>query len=56
MGQLLLYPAVRYQKERMIAMSKRKSIWLHVSFWSVLAIAVTAEGWMDLICRGLFQL
>ncbi len=36
-------------------MFKRKSILLHLSFWSVLLLAVTAEGWMDLICRAVFQ-
>lgn len=36
-------------------MFKRKNLWRHVSFWSVLLLAVTAEGWMDVLCRAVFQ-
>ena len=28
----------------------------HIGFWSVLLLAVTAEGWMDLLCGALYQL
>ncbi len=35
-------------------MSKKKNILHHVMFWGVLGLAVTAEGWMDLICRAVF--
>ena len=35
-------------------MSKKKNILYHVMFWGVLGLAVTAEGWMDLICRAVF--
>ncbi len=37
-------------------MFRHRSLWYHVSFWSVLILAVTAEGWMDLLCQGLFSL
>lgn len=37
-------------------MSQRKKILQHVCFWSVLILAVTAEGWMDLLYRTLSQL
>ena len=32
-------------------MSKKKNLWNHVLFWGILALALTAEGWMDLLCR-----
>ena len=35
-------------------MSKRKHILQHVIFWGILGLAVTAEGWMDLLCRVVF--
>lgn len=35
-------------------MSKKKNILNHLAFWGILALAVTAEGWMDLICRCIF--
>ncbi len=35
-------------------MSKRKNILQHIVFWGVIVLAVTAEGWMDLICRVVF--
>ncbi len=35
-------------------MSKKKNVLNHVIFWGVLALAVTAEGWMDLLCRAVF--
>ena len=35
-------------------MSKKKSVLGHVVFWGVLALALTAEGWMDLLCRVIF--
>lgn len=35
-------------------MSKKKNVLNHVVFWSILALAVTAEGWMDLICRLIY--
>ena len=34
--------------------SKKKAVLHHVVFWGVLGLAVTAEGWMDLLCRILF--
>ena len=36
-------------------MFKSKNVWRHVGFWGVLLLAATAEGWMDLICRAVFQ-
>ena len=33
-------------------MYKRHKIIQHICFWSVLAAALTAESWMDLICRA----
>ena len=27
----------------------------HACFWSVLILAATAEGWMDLLCRVLYH-
>lgn len=36
-------------------MSNRKNILRHIGFWSVLALAATAEGWMDLLCRVIFS-
>ena len=35
-------------------MSKKKNMLYHVVFWGVVGLAVTAEGWMDLICRVFF--
>ena len=32
-------------------MSKRKRILEQVIFWGILGLAVTAEGWMDLVCK-----
>ena len=33
-------------------MSKGKHILNHVIFWGILGLAVTAEGWMNLICKA----
>ena len=35
-------------------MSNRKSIKQHLVFWGVVLLAVSAEGWMDLICRVIY--
>lgn len=35
-------------------MSRKKTIVQHIVFWGILAAAVTAEGWMNLICGALF--
>ena len=35
-------------------MLHRKELARQIGFWSVLLLAVTAEGWMDLLCRVLF--
>ena len=35
-------------------MSKRKNIMHHITFWCVLLLAVSAEGWMDLLCRVIY--
>jgi hypothetical protein len=35
-------------------MSNRKNVLYHIGFWGVLALAVTAEGWMNLICRMIY--
>ena len=35
-------------------MFHNKALARRVGFWSVLFLAVTAEGWMDLLCRLLF--
>ena len=32
-------------------MSRRKEIGYQVGFWCVIALALTAENWMDLLCR-----
>ena len=37
-----------------MSMSRRKHILQYVVFWGVIGLAVTAEGWMDLICRAVF--
>lgn len=36
-------------------MSKRKNIIRHIGFWGILTLALSAEGWMDLLCRLIFQ-
>ena len=35
-------------------MSKKKNVLQHVVFWGILLTAITAEGWMDLICRLIY--
>ena len=35
-------------------MSKKRNVMHHVIFWGVLCLALTAEGWMNLLCRALF--
>ena len=35
-------------------MSKKKQVVQHVVFWGILILAITAEGWMNLICRAVF--
>ncbi len=35
-------------------MSKHKHLVQNVVFFAVLGLAVTAEGWMDLLCRVIF--
>ena len=44
------------QKKGRIKMSHGKKWLMHLSFWSVLLLALTAEGWMDLICRAIYSL
>lgn len=34
-------------------MSHRKNILYHIGFWCILILAVTAEGWVDLLIRAL---
>ena len=36
-------------------MFKRRVLVQHVSFWGVVLLAATAERWMDLVCRFVFQ-
>ena len=36
-------------------MSHRKEIVYQIGFWCVVTLALTAEGWMDLLCRALFR-
>ena len=49
------YPSVIDKKQKGdFIMSKGKNILNHVIFWGVLGLAVTAEGWMNLICKALF--
>ena len=31
-------------------MGKKKNVLDHVVFWGILVLALTAEGWMDLVC------
>jgi len=33
-------------------MSRHNKFFQHICFWSVLLLAVTAEGWMDLLYRA----
>ena len=55
MGQPRGYPSVINKKQKGdTAMSKRKHILQHVIFWGIVGLAVTAEGWMDLLCRAVF--
>ena len=35
-------------------MSKKRNLLSYVVFWGVLVLAVTAEGWMNLLCRAIF--
>ena len=35
-------------------MSKRKNVLQHVVFLGILLMAVTAEQWMDLVCRLIY--
>ena len=35
-------------------MSKKRNVLGHVLFWGIVCLAVTAEGWMDFICRAIF--
>ncbi len=32
----------------------KKNVMGQLLFWGVLVLAMTAEGWMDLVCRVLF--
>ena len=34
-------------------MSKKKNWLCQIGFWGVLVLAVTAESWMDLLCRAM---
>lgn len=36
-------------------MSKRKNVLHHICFWCVIVLAVTAEGWMDMLCHVIFR-
>ena len=36
-------------------MFKRRVFVQHICFWSVILLAATAERWMDLVCRVVFQ-
>jgi hypothetical protein len=31
-----------------------KNVLYHIGFWGIVALAVTAEGWMDLLCRFIY--
>ena len=53
MGQPPEYPVLINRKDGSI-MSKKKNALNHVIFWGVLVLALTAEGWMDLLCRAIF--
>ena len=35
-------------------MSKRKMVLYNLEFWGVIGIALTAEWWMDALCRLVF--
>ena len=35
-------------------MSKNKAVIQHIIFWGIIAMAFTAEGWMNLICKAVF--
>lgn len=35
-------------------MYKKRNVLHQVIFWGMVVLAVTAEGWMDLICRALY--
>ncbi len=36
-------------------MSRHNRVIWQIGFWGVLILALTAENWMDLVCRVLFQ-
>ena len=36
-------------------MSRHNKFMQQLCFWSVLLLAVTAESWMDLVCKVIFQ-
>ena len=36
-------------------MFHRKAVLQHVVFWCILLLALTAEGWMDLLCRLIYS-
>lgn len=36
-------------------MFKRRHLVQHISFWGIILLAATAERWMDLVCRVVFQ-
>ena len=35
-------------------MSKKNHVIHHIVFWGILAVAFTAEGWMNLLCRAIY--
>ena len=35
---------------------RNKKVLQQISFWGILLLAFTAEGWMDLLCRMFFRL
>ncbi len=36
-------------------MFRRHKLIQHIGFWSVIVLAATAEGWMDLLSRAVFR-
>lgn len=46
--------ALQTDRKDGFAMSKRKMLVYNLEFWGVIGFALTAEWWMDLICRLVF--
>ncbi len=35
-------------------MSKKRELLRQIGFWGTLVLVLTAEGWMDLLCRAIY--